>query len=216
EESTTSLLTSRETVIERLHYYHRLLGLPIDPNAPETITLNRPELTEENFVDVYNTLVGQYDKPIARQNLPQLTIVGDASPAQQSGASGHGRLYLNTNEDAELNTHLPTAREMREASGGANLIASSLTPIPSGEAHLAFWGIGIHSKLFSGEILGAVAKIAAEVLQIAAAHETDQAGMASRTASHERRADEWIYQYNLAAHELMQNGRQILASLIAE
>jgi hypothetical protein len=40
--------------------------------------------------------------------------------------------------------------------------------------------------------------------------------MASRYASYERRADEWILQYNLAAHELMQIGRQILTSLIAE
>src|SRR5205807_3532419 len=32
----------------------------------------------------------------------------------------------------------------------------------------------------------------------------------------ERRSDDWILQYNLAAHELTQNGRQILTSLIAE
>ncbi len=81
---------------------------------------------------------------------------------------------------------------------------------------LAFWGIGIHSKFFSGEILGALAKIAADVLQIKAASETDQAGMASRTASYQRRADEWMFQANLAACELMQIGRQIIGSLIAE
>jgi hypothetical protein len=40
--------------------------------------------------------------------------------------------------------------------------------------------------------------------------------MAARYASYERRADEWLLQYNLAAHELMQIGRQILTSLIAE
>ena len=40
--------------------------------------------------------------------------------------------------------------------------------------------------------------------------------MTSRYASYERRADEWIFQCNLAAHELMQIGRQILTSLIAE
>ena len=41
-------------------------------------------------------------------------------------------------------------------------------------------------------------------------------GMASRTASYERRADDWVLNHNLAAHELMQIGRQILTSLIAE
>ena len=64
--------------------------------------------------------------------------------------------------------------------------------------------------------MAAVSKIAAEIFQITAAWEQDQAGMASRYASYERRADEWILQYNLAAHELMQIGRQILTSLIAE
>lgn len=73
---------------------------------------------------------------------------------------------------------------------------SSLTPIPSGEAHLAFWGIGIHSK-FAGEILGAVAKIGAELLQIKASLETDKAGIASRTASYERRTHEWLFQANV-------------------
>ena len=40
--------------------------------------------------------------------------------------------------------------------------------------------------------------------------------MAARTAGYERRADEWLLNYNLAAGELQQNGRQILTSLIAE
>src|SRR5215475_3397624 len=40
--------------------------------------------------------------------------------------------------------------------------------------------------------------------------------MVSRYASYERRADEWLLQHNLAAHELIQIGRQILTSLIAE
>ena len=40
--------------------------------------------------------------------------------------------------------------------------------------------------------------------------------MRRKTAGYQRRADEWMLQYNLAAHELMQIGRQILTSLIAE
>ena len=40
--------------------------------------------------------------------------------------------------------------------------------------------------------------------------------MASRTAGYERRADDWRLQANTAARELMQTGRQILSSLIAE
>ena len=36
-EATKSLLTSRQTALERLHYYQRQLGLPADQNAPETL-----------------------------------------------------------------------------------------------------------------------------------------------------------------------------------
>lgn len=48
------------------------------------------------------------------------------------------------------------------------------------------------------------------------AYSQDQAGIASRTASYERRADEWMLQSNLAAQELMQMGRQIISSMIRE
>src|SRR5262249_23941678 len=48
------------------------------------------------------------------------------------------------------------------------------------------------------------------------AYTQDQAGIASRTASHLRRADEWTLNANLAARELKSIGRQIIASLIAE
>jgi hypothetical protein len=49
-----------------------------------------------------------------------------------------------------------------------------------------------------------------------AAHERDQAGIASRTAGYQRRASDWTLQANLAARELMQIGRQVIGALIAE
>jgi hypothetical protein len=216
EEATKSLLTSRATALERLRYYQRLLGLPIDKNAPDTQTLDHRELTEENFDEAYGALVGQYDKQITPQKLSNLTITGGSSPAQQSGASGQGRLYLNTNEDAELNTHLPTARDTRLAASVADTIGTVLTFIPEFNINLHFWGMGGSSKVFGGSKLSDATKIAAEILRMVSAYEQDQAGMAARTAGHERRADDWMLQYNLAAHELMQNGRQILTSLISE
>ncbi|HEX7956204.1 MAG TPA: hypothetical protein VF508_04630, partial [Pyrinomonadaceae bacterium] len=62
-ESTKSLLTGRAAALERLRYYARLLGLPADQNAPDTLALDRRELTEENFDEAYGALVGQYDRP---------------------------------------------------------------------------------------------------------------------------------------------------------
>ncbi|HEU5367041.1 MAG TPA: hypothetical protein VFU69_01200, partial [Ktedonobacterales bacterium] len=216
QEATTSLLTNRATALARLHYYQRLLGLPADQNAPDNLTLDHRELTEENFDDAYSTLVGQYDKQLTLQLFPSLAIAGGTSPAQQSGASGQGLLYLNTNEDAELNTHMPTARDTRLASNVLDTTASVVTLLPEINVHLAFWGIGAASKVFGGSKLAEELKIAAEILRTISAWEQDQGSMASRTASYQRRADEWLLQYNLAAHELMQIGRQILTSLIAE
>lgn len=216
EESTQSLLTSRATALERLHYYQRLLNLPADQNAPDNITLDRRELNEENFDEAYNALVGQYDKQTILQKFANLKLAGSSSPAQQSGASGQGRLYLNANEDAQINTHLPIARDTRLASSIADTIASVLVFLPEIGINLHYWGLGANSKVFGGSKVGGAAKIAAEILRTISAYQQDQAGMAAITAGHERRADDWLLQYNLAAHELMQIGRQILTSLIAE
>jgi len=216
QEATASLLTSRKTALERFHYYQRLLGLPLDQNVPNTISLDRRELTEENFDEAYAALVAQYDKAPKIETLPTLKITGDTSPSQQSGASGQGRLYLNTNEDAELNQHLPTARDTRLAANVLNNIAAILSFIPDFNINLHFWGVGASSEIFGGKKLSDALNFAAEILQTISAYEQDQAGMASRTASYERRADEWMLQYNLAAYELMQIGRQILTSLISE
>ena len=217
QETTNGLLKTRASALERYTYYLRLLGLvPDGTTVPATFTPDRRELTEANFDDTYNALVAEYDLPVAVQVYNALQLAQGSSPSSQSGASGTGQLYLNKNEDAELNTHLPTARDARLTANIANSIASGVTPIPSAEAHLAFWGIGVHSKLFSGQTLAGVAKLTADIAQVTATYETDQAGIASRTAGYQRRADEWMFQANLAAHELVSIGRQIIASLIAE
>jgi hypothetical protein len=216
QEATKSLFTSRATALERLHYYQRQLGLPADQNAPDTLSLDQRELTEDNFDEAYSALIGQYDKTLALQKLPDLKITGDTSPAQQSGASGQGRLYLSVNEDAELNTHLPTARDTRLLANIADTLASVLLFIPEIGINLHFWGLGANSTVFGGSKVGGASRVAAEILRTISTYEQDQAGMAARTAGHERRADDWMLQYNLAAHELMQIGRQVLTSLIAE
>src|SRR5439155_26244701 len=95
EEATESLLRTRASALERYRYYQRMLGLTPDSTAaPDTFPLDRRELTEENFDEAYSTLVGVYDKTITVQAYPQLQLAGDTSPANQSGASGKGKLNL--------------------------------------------------------------------------------------------------------------------------
>jgi len=217
QETTNGLLKTRAIALERYTYYLRLLGLTPDPaTVPATFIPDRQELTEANFADVYSSLVSEYDPPIGTLAYNPLQHAQGSSPSAQAGATGQGQLYLNKNEHAELNTHLPVARDTRIAANVFNTVATVLTPIPSAEAHLAFWGMGVHSNLFAGTILGQIAKVGGEILQTVAGWEQDQAGIAARTAGYQRRADEWTLQANLAARELAQIGRQIIASLLAE
>ena len=223
KEATKSLLTTRATALERLRYYQRVLGLPQDQNAPNILTLEQsqspddpPKLTVENFNGTYDKFVSQYDKPLAMQDLPSLRLVGQSSPTIASGASGSGKLYLSVNENAELNEHLPDARDQRLAANVLSNVGSVLTFIPDFNIDLHYWGLGGSAEIFGGKKLSDAMKLGAEILQTLASYNQDQAGMAARTAGHERRADDWILQYNLAAHEVMQIGRQILTSLIAE
>jgi hypothetical protein len=217
QEVTNGLLKTRDSALERYTYYLRLLGQTPDTNTvPPTLSLNRSPLTEDNFDDTYSTLVGQYNQPVALQTYSKLQLAQGSSPSNQSGASGSGQLYLNTNEDAELNTHLPTARDTGLAASVVNATAAVLTVIPDIHVDLHYWGLGAHSKVFGGDLLATAVRVGAEVMQMIAAYERDQAGIASRTASYQRRADDWMLQANLAAHELMQIGEQIIASLIAE
>ena len=217
QETTNGLLKTRAVTLERYTYYLRLLNLiPDTATVPDTFPPDRRELTEANFDDTYSALVSEYDLAISQVNYNQLQLAQGTSPSTQAGATGQGQMYLNKNEDVELNTHLPNARDARLAANIANSIAGGLFPIPSAEVHLAFWGIGAHSKLFSGTSLAGIAKVAADIAQVVASWETDQAGMAARTAGYQRRTDEWTLQANLAARELAATGRQIIASLIAE
>lgn len=217
QEATKSLLTSRKLALERLRYYQRLLGLPADPNAPDELPLSFEglDLKEENFAAAYAELVGQYDKQLTIQELPALMIAGDTSPAQQSGAAGGGSLYLNTNEDADLNDLLPSAKRNQALAFVGRQIAPVFSLLPDFPINFHFWGIG-GTIIFGGSSLTKNVQTASEILELMASRDNHDAKSAEKTATHQRRADEWLFQHNLAARELMQIGRQILTALIAE
>ncbi|MFZ2865598.1 MAG: hypothetical protein WA440_12665, partial [Ignavibacteriaceae bacterium] len=165
QESTTSLLTSRKTVLERLHFYQRLLGLPADQNAPDAISPDRRELTEENFDETYTALVGQYDKPVATQAFPQL------SPSNE----GRARLHLTTNEDDEFE-HLKRARDSGLLASTFKAIAGGFVFLPEKtDANLHFWGIGGKISIPVGKALVAASNIPGDVAGIIAGWEREQA-----------------------------------------
>ncbi len=217
QELTNGLLKTRASALERYTYYLRLLGQAPDSGAaPPTLSLNRVALTEDNFDDTYSALVEKYNQAVPVQAYPKLQLAQGSSPSNQSGASGSGQLYLNTREDAELNNYLPAARDTALAAQLANAAAPILNVIPDVHVDLHYWGLGGHTKVFGGDWMASAARAVAEGLQMAAAWDRDQAGIASRTASYQRRADEWMLQVNLAARDLMQIGEQVIAALIQE
>jgi hypothetical protein len=223
-ETTKGLLLSRNTALQRFKYYRRLLGLADDLNAPAMVTiedldkLGWTELTEENFDEAYGTLVEAYGKAIAPQSPATPSIANDTGRGVLGllGRDGKGKLYLSDSENAELNTHLGLARDGHLAASILEGTAAMVFPIPDARVHGHFWGVGTSAGVGGGSVAGRVLRGLAAAVQLTAAWEQDQAGMAARTASYERRADEWLLQHNLAAHELMQIGRQIIGSLIAE
>lgn len=216
QENTTSLLTNRKTALERLKYYKRLLGLPDDPNAPNDLMLDRRELTEENFDSTYSALVGQYEKPLTLSSYSRLNLAQSSSPLNLIGADGNGNLYLNTNEDADLNIHSPTGHTLRLLSMAIETLHAPLAFVPELHVNTQFWGLGATINVFGGSMLVNFGRQLSSLANIGATLEEAKATAAVKTASYQRRGDEWLFQYNLAAHELMQIGRQILTSLIAE
>ncbi|PJJ06564.1 hypothetical protein BX264_7103 [Streptomyces sp. 2333.5] len=222
--ATDALVRSRQISLERYHYYLRMLGLDPGTASSDHMVVPRParpddqpKLTsEKEFDDAYGQLVAQFDRPLPLQLYPQLKLAGGNSPTISAGTSSPGRLNLTVNEDKELNEHLPAARDLNLVSSILDTVASVVTMIPDIDVDLHFWGLGLHSKVFGGVKLSEVSKIAAGIIRTKATWEQEQAGMAARTASYERRADDWMLQSNLAAQELMHLGRQILGSVIAE
>lgn len=216
QEATVSLLNSRAVTLERYEYYLRLLGVERNAAlAPDDLALDRRELTEENFDEAHEALVGQYVKEVPVQSYPRLDLEAGGSPSADAGGQGRGSLHLTTTEANEL-AHLATSRDVSMAASALEFVASSLSMIPDISSNLHYWGLGAKIDLKTGSAMVLVSQSFAKILHIVAAHQREQAGLSARNAGYERRADDWTLQANLAGRELQQIGRQVLSSLIGE
>ena len=220
QETTNGLLKTRAVTLERYTYYLRLLNLTPDhvdraaDSSPWTgASSPRPTSTTSTARWSASTTWPSPLSPTTRCSWRRAR-----SPSTQSGATGQGQLYLNKNEDAELNTHLPTARDT--AARGERLQRRGralLTRFRAPKLHLAFWGMGVHSKLFEAKAWPASRKLAADVLQVMAGYETGTRRASppgprdtSDAPTTGRSRPTW------PRASWRQIGRQIIASLIAE
>lgn len=205
EAATEALVETREGAAERYRFYQRLLGAGKDVLAADSdFTLERPVLTEENFDQVHGELVEQYARPVEERGYPDLEVIDE------------GKLYLNPNEDAELNELLPQAQRYQSQAFVLRQLAPLMALLPGFDTNLHYWGVGATISFAGGPALTDNLRTAADVLDHLASRATQDAGIAARTAGYERRAAEWMFQCNLAAKELTQIGLQIIASLIRE
>jgi hypothetical protein len=214
-EATEALLSTRATTLETYKYYLRLLGKTPDAKAvPDTIKADHRRLTEENFAEAYHSLVGTYVQPVAPQafqTFPGIQWPGGGSPNARDGE----QLYLSAKENAELD-ELNAANNLTAAGTALQATAPPFRPVPNATVKVHFWGLGTDFSLPGGKVISDNIEIGATLLHGAAAFIQGIAGMTSKMAGYERRADEWRLKANEAAHELVHIGRQIITSLIAE
>jgi len=222
EAATESLLKSRNTTFERFKHYKLILGNnESDIDKFKSIDLARKQLTEETFDSIYGEWVGQYAIDIAKEPYRQETSVGGlmefAGNVVTTIAGGQlGKtLPLNKNENAELNIFLPSSDTFNALSMGLKLATPILALIPQFNAHGTPLGVGA-AVGFGGVELSKAAKFGSELSKEIANSFASSAERAAKMASYYRRAEDYVFQANLASSDLMQFGRQIISSLIRE
>ena len=228
EAATEALLKTREITYQRYRHYQLILGMKDDDLGEiKDITIEKKELNEDNFDEVYNELVAKYGNLISLEEYRKEQTGGDLieqAAGTVSGILGSGdgarfgdgaNLQLNRSESKELNTFMPQAHDLQQDSAVYDLIASVLSLIPQFNVHATPLGIGVATG-FGGQQLSTFASIGAKLIRLDADEMSYMAIRASKLATYQRRIDDWVLQNNLAASELMQIGRQIISSLIRE
>jgi hypothetical protein len=217
EEATALLLRSRETIFDRYRHYQLLLGkTDQDLQSLSTLTLTRPaELTEDNFDEVYSGLVTSFASAIALEPDTPPAVAGAGTPQGAATGPDGGALLLSDEEDRELNDLLPAARRSQEDALALDSLFGVLGMLPNFGVDLQYWGLGGHIE-FGGVTLSSVGRILSGIVRGDADKSNYDGSRAAKTAGYQRRANDWAQLSNAAAHELMQNGRQIIAGLIHE
>jgi hypothetical protein len=217
EEATAQLLRTRETIFDRYRHYQLLLGhSDQELESLRTVTLTRPnELTEESFDDAYADLAGTFAANIALEQDQPPALAAAGGPQAAAGGPDGGRLLLNVEEDRELNVLLPAARDVQVAALALDTLFGVLGMLPNFGIDFHYWGLGGHVEN-GGVTFSSVGRILSGIVRGVGDQLTYDANRAAKTAGYQRRANDWVQQSNAAAHELMQNGRQLIAALIRE
>ena len=231
EANTESLLKSRAIAFERYKHYQRILGKPdTETDKFQTIDTSRIFINQESFDEVYANFVGRFAEEIIKESYVKESATGGLMEwagrlsaetydtmldAVGGTARMGGALPLNKNESAALNVYLPSRDFFNFIAISSKAIAAILSVFPDIDLVVAPYGSGV-AKTFGGNHLSNAAGWSAGVAKDIAGTFQSSAEDALRLGNFYRRAEEYVLQNNLAASELMQYGRQIIASLIRE
>ncbi|MFZ2898277.1 MAG: hypothetical protein WA004_06645 [Saprospiraceae bacterium] len=217
EENTETLLRSRSVEYESYRYYQLQLGKKEqDLKVPKELSIERKEISEENFEELYEELIGQYAQDFPLESYPIPPQEGDSNPKNQSGGSGKGLLNLIRNEAKELGEHFPEILKNLEKIGGEAENFDRKAWIPEFTVSKAPQGIGETTKIAGAKFFYQIARKVMDKYRSMAFLREHKAKAAARTAEMERRGQDWSLQANIAAAKMMEIGRRILASLLRE
>jgi hypothetical protein len=174
----------------------------------EAVVLRR-EVTVQRYTN-YQRLLGKnnIEVPIegAVANLENATL--QLAPPGAGGGDTEG-LALIAAEAGHLGW-LNDANNFSLSAGGVNALAGVLHMIPDFAVGIT-WPVTAQTH-YGGTHFGSAASAFAAVLGMAATNASFQAGRGATMAGHQRRVDEWRFQSNMAAKELAQIDKQIIAS----
>jgi hypothetical protein len=219
EAATEALVRSRDRAVEQYRFAQRLLGHDESELTGVTnFTLERRELTEDNFEELYAELVGQYAQSV--NTIPyrpyRLADAGDPSAEPPDAEPpGHG---LTPGESYGFES-IKDSKLLKILAQSSKLTAGILKTFPQakGKVEAAPFGIGLGGEIeWGGSQVAAIPASVADAFELGSliAEQTTQTGF--RAASYDHRADDRKLESNLAADELMHIGRQIITSLIHE
>jgi hypothetical protein len=189
-----NLSSSRATALQRLqHYVVELLGngQPTVPDAPIL-----PNDLDEN------------------SNLPGETIINQVTSSIDVtlASTDESGVKIIPKEKQEMDFSAQSTDALLNANA-AEMLAGILRLIPQFKANLSPLGVGVGDS-FGGIQLGAIAEFAAKAFQSTSSLNSFYASTASKMASFIRREQEWVFQANMTAREIIQLDKQIIAAQI--
>jgi hypothetical protein len=184
------LLKSREATASRFQYYLDLLGETVTVPAPPTISAT---LTDDSQLP-------------ADTSIPPIATGADTALVE----SGETGVKLIGKEKAELDLNL-AAKWVTVGGNSLDVLAGILALIPQLDPEGTPFGVGL-GAWWGGQNLGAASSAAARAAAGVSAFLSAEAAQASTVAGYIRREQEWAYQANSAARELVQLDKQITSA----